>query len=222
MTLATARARKAAAKEVKRRVQREPLKRHLLEAAERTFAQRGYERTRMQDVAEEAGLALATIYTICGGKEDLYAEIHRVRGRGLLEAAARATEGAGSAFAALLAGVRGYAEYLLCHPDYLKLHLQESQPWALQPQFTSAEQGRLWREGLELTIAMFRAAQAEGAVTGESPALLARLMIADHQVFLGEWSAEGMKEPPEALVGRMLAHVERAFGARSSPARRRR
>jgi AcrR family transcriptional regulator len=186
----------------------------LIEAAERVFAQRGYEGTRMQDLAAGSGLALATVYGVCGSKEELYAEVHRVRGRALLERAVAATVGARSAFDAICAGVRGYTEYLLQHPDYLKLHLLESQPWALQPRFTSAEQGRLWREGLEMSVEMFRAAIAEGSVVDENAALLARLMIAAHQVFLGEWVEEGMKEPPESLVARMQAHLDRTFARR--------
>jgi AcrR family transcriptional regulator len=183
----------------------------LVEAAERVFAARGFGRTRMQEIAAEAGFALGTVYAIAESKEALYAEVHRVRGRAMLDAAMRGTVGARSAFAAILAGVRAYAEFLLAHPDYLRLHLHESQPWALSPRFTSAEQGRLWREGLELSITMFRAAIAEGSVVDENPTLLARLMIAAHQVYLGEWVDGGMKEPPGQVVERMVAHLTRAF-----------
>jgi AcrR family transcriptional regulator len=216
-------------KETLRQARRDVLRQHLLDAAERVFAARGYERTRMQDVAAGAGLALATVYALVGGKEELYAEVHRVRGRALLDCAQRAAlqglrpprpgagaQGSGSAFEGLLTGVRAYAEYLLAHPDYLRLHLQESQPWALKPRFTSDEQGRLWREGLELTVEVFRAAIAEGSVIDEKPMLLARLMIAAHQVFLGEWVEEGMVEPPESLIARMQAHLRRTFTASSA------
>ncbi|HEY7956069.1 MAG: TetR/AcrR family transcriptional regulator [Polyangia bacterium] len=206
--------RRRSPREVVRQARRDVQRQHLLDAAERVFAARGYDATRMQHVAGEAGLAIATVYGIVGSKQALYAEVHRARGRELLERAMAATVGAGSAFAALLEGVKGYAEYLLAHPDYLRLHLQESQPWALHPRFTSADQGRLWREGLELTVTVFQAAIAEGSVIDESPALLGRLMIAAHQVFLGEWVAQGMKERPEAVVARMQQHVERAFATR--------
>jgi AcrR family transcriptional regulator len=217
----------ARARQNVRAARRDVHRQHLVEAAERAFAARGYEGTRMQDVAAEAGLALATVYGLVESKEELYAEVHRVRGRGLLAAAAEATQGAGSAWAALIAGVRGYAEYLLARPDYLRLHLHESQPWALKPRFTSAEQTRLWREGLELLVEMFRAAIAEGAVVDEDPRLLARLMIAAHQVFLGDWVDEGMREPREQVVARMQAHTERQFSraggrAQTQPRRPRR
>jgi AcrR family transcriptional regulator len=195
-------------REARRNVHRQ----HLLDAAERVFAERGYEGTRMQDVAAEAGLALATVYGIIDGKEELYAEIHNARGRALLERAGLATANAGSAFGALIQGVRAYVEFLVEHPNYLRIQLQESQPWALRPRFTSDEQTRQWREGLQLTVGVFQAAIAEGAIVDEDPSVLARLMIAAHQVYLGEWVEAGMREPPEALIQRMQLHVRRAFG----------
>ena len=207
----TVAAKRRAAKQSVKEARKDAHKQLLLEAAERVFARAGYERTRMQDVAAEAGLALATVYGIVDGKEELYAEVHRVRGQALLQRALEATQGAGSAWDGLTAGVRAYAEFLLERPDYLRLHLQESQPWAQGPRFTSDEQGRLWRVGHEMTVEVFRAAIAEGSVVDESPVLLARLMIAAHQVFLGQWVEEGMKEAPAALVQRMHAHLERAF-----------
>lgn len=198
-----------------RAARRELDRAHLLDAAERVFARLGYERTRMQEVAAEAGLALATVYGLCEGKEELYAAIHQQRGRALLAIAVAASTSARSAWDALLSGVRAYAEYLAAHPDYLRLHLLESQPWALRPRFTSGTQDALWREGLQLTVEVFRAAMADKKVAGGTPELNSRLMIAAHQVFLGDWIEGGMKEEPAELASRMQAHVERAFGQRA-------
>jgi AcrR family transcriptional regulator len=199
---------KAALKAARRDLERA----HVVDAAERVFASRGYERSRMQEIAAAAGLALATVYACFpGGKDAIYAEVHRVRGRALLGAAIEASQGARSAWDALLAGVRAYAEHLTAHPAFLKLHLLESQPWALRPHFTTKVQDGLWREGLELTVEVFRAAIAQRSVLDGDPSLHARLMIAAHQVFLGDWVDDGMREPAEALVQRMQAYVERAF-----------
>jgi AcrR family transcriptional regulator len=202
------------AKEQLRRARRDVHQHHLLETAERVFAARGYEGTHMAHIADEAGLALATVYKLAGSKEELYAAVHRERGGAMLDAAVQATTGAGSAWRGLLAGVAAYAQFLVEHPDYLVLHLQESQPWALQPRFISAPQTRLWEQGLELTVQVFQTAIAEEDAIEEDPTLMARLMIAAHQVYLGEWVQSGMKEPPKDLILRMQAHVVRAFGAR--------
>jgi AcrR family transcriptional regulator len=205
-------AQAAKARELLRRARHDIDQQHLLETAERVFAERGYEGTRMADVAEEHGVALATLYKLARSKEELYAAVHKERGGAMLEAAMQATQGAGSAWQALLRGVAAYVEFLVEHRDYLVLHLQESQPWALQPRFISAPQTKLWQSGLQLTVDVFRAAIAEGAAVDENPLLLARLMIAAHQVYLGEWVETGMREKPSELIVRMQAHLERAFG----------
>jgi AcrR family transcriptional regulator len=197
-----------------RQARREAMRQTLHDAAERVFARRGYEQAHVQQIADEAGVAIATLYAMTGAKEKLWAEVHRARGRALLQAAMDATVGASDAWDALRRGVRAYAEFLTARPDYLRLHLQESQPWALSPRFTSDEQSRLWREGLEMTVEVFRAAIAEGSCIPESPRLLARVMIATHQVYLGEWVEEGMKEPRDLLVARMLDQLERTFATR--------
>lgn len=183
----------------------------IIDAAERVFASRGYAGSKMQDIADEAGLAIATVYATLAGKEEVYAAIHERNGRVLLERAAEAARGAGSAFQALLGGVETYVRFLAEHPDYLRIHLNEAQPWALDPRFLCAEQRRQWAEGLELTSAVFRAAIAEGAVMDGDPELMARLMIAAHQVFLVQWIESGRREPVAALVTRMQDHVRRAF-----------
>lgn len=183
----------------------------IIDAAERVFASRGYAGSKMQDIADEAGLAIATVYATLAGKEEVYAAIHERNGRVLLERAAEAARGAGSAFQALLGGVETYVRFLAEHPDYLRIHLNEAQPWALDPRFLCAEQRRQWAEGLELTSAVFRAAIAEGAVMDGDPELMARLMIAAHQVFLVQWIERGRREPVAELVARMQDHVRRAF-----------
>jgi AcrR family transcriptional regulator len=202
----------ASPKEHLRLARRDVHRQHLLDAAERVFAERGYEGTRMQDVAAESGLSLATVYDLIRSKEDLYADIHRVRGRALLEQAMAASVGATSALDALLRGVGAYVEFLAGHPDYLRIELRESQPWALSPRFISEEQAAQWHTGLHLAIAAFRAAIDEGSVIGEDPEILARLMIAAHQVYLGAWIEAGRVEPAAALIRRMQLHVRRAFG----------
>lgn len=203
-------------------VRRDAYRAAIVAAAERVFAERGYVGTKMQDVAAEAGIAIATVYATIPGKEELYAAVHESRGAKLLERAAAAASGAGSAWSALLAGVETYVSFLAEHPAYLRIHLAEAQPWAIDPKFVCAEQTRQWKEGLELSSGVFRAAIAEGSVIDGDPQLMARLMIAAHQVYLVEWVERGCKEPPAALAGRMQDHVRRAFGRSTPSARSRR
>src|SRR5690606_4954124 len=112
---------------------REAYRAIVLEAAERIFAAEGYEGARMQDLAGAAGLALATVYNAVGGKEAIYGAIHEARGQALLAAAAARAGQARSPREALRFGVEAYVAFLAEHPDYLRIHLKESQPWALSP-----------------------------------------------------------------------------------------
>ena len=141
----------------------------------------------------------------------MYSAIHERRGSALLEQAARAAASAGGPADALLIGVDTYVRYLASHPDYLRIHLAESQPWALDPRFQSQAQRDQWRMGKELTASVFRAAMAEGTVHRQDPELAARLMIAAHQVFLADWVESGMREPLGKLSRRMQEHVKRSF-----------
>ncbi len=203
-----ARKKKEAAKSARKDLHRSLV----IEAAERAFAEKGYDGTRMQDIANEAGLALATVYTTVPSKEDIFAAVHELRGRALLARAAEAASSSRSAMEAILAGVDSYVTFLAEHPSYLRIHLLESQPWALDPKFTCAEQRKQWREGLELTVMVFREAIRQGSIRPGDPELYARLMIAGHQVFLAHWVEGGMKAPRADLIREMKAFVARSFG----------
>jgi TetR/AcrR family transcriptional repressor of nem operon len=43
----------------------------VLQAAEHLFGTRGYERTKIQDIAAASGLSLGTLYSVFDGKADL-------------------------------------------------------------------------------------------------------------------------------------------------------
>lgn len=204
-----ARKKKAAAKSARKDLHRTLV----IEAAERAFAQKGYDGTRMQDIANEAGLALATVYATVPSKEDIFAAIHELRGRALLARAAEAASSSRSAMEAILAGVESYVTFLAEHPSYLRIHLLESQPWALDPKFTCAEQRKQWREGLELSVMVFREGIRQGSVRDGDPEKYARLMIAGHQVFLAHWVEGAMKAPRADLIKEMKDFVARSFGA---------
>ena len=58
--------------EVRRKDLREERRQAILEAALRLFAERGYHETKMDDVAEKAGLSKGAIYLYYQNKEDLF------------------------------------------------------------------------------------------------------------------------------------------------------
>ncbi|MEV7090002.1 TetR/AcrR family transcriptional regulator [Streptomyces sp. NPDC093085] len=54
----------------------EPVPRRLLAAATRLFAERGYDRTSVQEIVEAAGVTKGALYHYFGSKEDLLHEIY--------------------------------------------------------------------------------------------------------------------------------------------------
>ena len=69
----------------------------VFESAERVFAEEGFYTATMQDLANEAGISLKTLYATFEGKDDIYREILRVRGAGLAEGIREITGGEGTA-----------------------------------------------------------------------------------------------------------------------------
>src|SRR5574342_711349 len=127
---------------------RERMYRELVfESAEHVIAEQGLEATTMQDIAAEAGISLRTLYAAFPSKEELVAEVQRVRGEGIVAQIGEAIDAAGGAgpLARLAGGVRGYVEFLLAHPSFLRIHLREGRPWGLEPQGSGEREG--WRIG---------------------------------------------------------------------------
>lgn len=96
-----------------RHVDRAERERAILEAAERVFARRGYEATKMTDVASEAGLGKATLYDSFADKESLFfAVLDRMVAAHMRAVHGRLGEVKGGAVARLAALIRAAAEDL--------------------------------------------------------------------------------------------------------------
>jgi len=63
----------------RRREQAAETRRKILDAAERLFAQHGYAATSMPAIADQAGVALKTVYLACGTKADVLHALWDVR-----------------------------------------------------------------------------------------------------------------------------------------------
>ena len=190
----------------------------VFEAAERTFALKGVEDTKMEEIAAEAGLALGTLYNVVPGKARLVAEIHETR---LGEATRRARELArrtGDPVETLLQGVRGYVDFFAAHPDYLRMHLREGYAWGLGTSpGHSAAHVEAWREGHALQVTIFERGIAQGLFHEGDPQLMARMMIAMQQVQLADWVEAGMEREPEDLVAEMQTQARRCFCRSQAP-----
>jgi TetR/AcrR family transcriptional regulator len=185
----------------------------ILEAAERTFAEKGVEETKMEEIARESGLSLGTLYSVFTGKAALVREIHDVRLEEVLTLTSDVARDLNSPVDRLLAGVRAYVEFFVVHPDYLRMHLAEGYAWGLGLVRSTGGRAEAWTEGVARQTAVFARGIQEGVFQPGDPALMARMMIAIQQVQLADWVEGGMQRHPDLLIADMQEQVRRSFCA---------
>jgi AcrR family transcriptional regulator len=184
---------------------------HILEAAERVFAERGYDTAKVVEIAYDCGLSMGTIYAIFPGKAELYAALLEERGQELLRLARGVAARDLGPREALFALVEVYIDYFVHHPAFLRMHLRSGASWALGPAVGTPKQVGYWEDIHTLQADIFRRGVAAGEFVEEEPGYLAKLFSAMDQVLLANWVASGMKADRDALVRRLRDLVERAL-----------
>lgn len=187
----------------------------VLEAAEATFGAHGVENSKMEEIAEAAGLSLGTVYTVFRGKAAIVDALHERRLRELLEHSNAAVHGLEDPLARLLAAVRAYAEYFLANPDYLRMYVAEGSSWGMRSGVEALPaRARAWARGIAMQARLFRQGIDLGIFHPGDPDRMARTMVAMQQVRLADWLADGMSEDADAIVGEMELQLRRSFCAR--------
>ena len=199
------------AREAAKRARTEVYRAHVLEAAVAVFAERGFEATKMQDIAQRADLSLGTIYSVFPGKQELYEAILAEHGQALLALVGELHERRAPAGETLDALIAVYVDYFIGHPDFLRMHLRSGASWALGPVLGTEQQRGFWQQIHALQADIFRRGVAERAFVDEDPDYLAKLFSVMDQVLLADWVARGMRDDRERLVARLCAQVRRSF-----------
>ena len=180
------------------------------EAAERVFAEKGTDRSRMQEIAAEAGISLATLYGVIDGKESLFVGIHMARMREFLDCIREARDAHEAVLASHLAVLRLGAQYFLDRPDFLRMCCRDGYRWATG--FSGNSRGaEVWNEGASIPRDLFARGIAEGIYVDEDPDLLVRKMLALKQVELTHWVDHGMSTPHGEVLDRLESQFIRAF-----------
>jgi AcrR family transcriptional regulator len=189
----------------------------VLESAEQLFGAKGFEEATMREVAQEAGISLKTLYATFPGKQDLYREIQSLRGRAFLERVGAAVEQGSDPLDRLARATRAYVDFLLEHPNWLRIHLHERVSWGLGP--ATGEGTELWRAGVDNLAGIVRDGVAEGSFHPGDPDAMAMMGIAIMQVHLSRALELGEKDA-ERLANEVLLHLRRLLcrseGARPS------
>jgi AcrR family transcriptional regulator len=184
---------------------------HILDAAERVFAERGFEAAKLNDISKGAAVSMGTIYAIFPSKDDLFRVLLEERGKEISDLAREVLANGRPPREALEALVRAYVGYFVDHPSFLRMHLRLGTSWVLGPAAGASGQVKLWEEIHALQADLFRRGIEAGLFVHEDPAFLAKVFSAMDQVLLSDWVATGMKATRDDLAERLLRLVERAF-----------
>ena len=184
---------------------------HILDAAERVFAERGYEAAKVVDISNDCALSMGTIYAIFPGKAELHTALLEERGEELCRLASEVATRDLSPREALLALIDVYIDYFVAHPAFLRMHLRSGASWALGPSSGTPTQMSYWQKIHALQADIFRRGVAVGDFVEEDPAYLAKMFSAMDQVLLADWVGSGMQADRDTLVRRLRDIVDRAL-----------
>jgi AcrR family transcriptional regulator len=180
----------------------------VVESAEHVIAEKGLDATTMQEIAAEAGISLRTLYAAFPSKDELVAEVQRVRGEGIVARIGEGIDQAGEdPLERLSGGVRGYVDFLLDHPSFLRIHLREGRAWGLGPADGEAEG---WRTGLGRFARILRDGMEAGVFHAGDADFLALVGASVMQVHMAHIVGRS-EQDAEALADEILVLLHRLF-----------
>jgi AcrR family transcriptional regulator len=185
---------------------------HILDAAEQVFAEHGYEAAKVVSMAAAAGVSLATVYASFETKWEIYRAVHARRTEALDAFVRERGAVLGGPLERMLAGISAHVEFHMQNPNYLRMHLREGNAWSASSTLHSPEQLAAWGAGFKMMVKAFESGIRKSLyVTDERPELMARTMIAMHQVRLADWVDRGMKESVPEVTASIYRQFVRTF-----------
>lgn len=195
-----------------RDARREMYRQQVLVAAEYEFAKAGFTETRVSSIAATADISLATLYKSFASKDDIWNALNTQRMDELVGMARKASDNAESPSERILLGVRAQVQFFAQHPNFLRLHINESWSWATATDVGRGGQRQVWRTGIEMmTHAVEAAVESDKLVAGLRPLTAARLAVSALQVWLTEWVENDTQRPVDEVADELLAHLGRTL-----------
>jgi AcrR family transcriptional regulator len=201
------------AKDTAKRAKADAYRRVIVDAAQRVFAEHGFEAAKIQDIAHGAGLSLGTLYTVFPGKAEIYSAIQREHGQAVLLEIGTAVARVHGELAAAYAGIDAYVRCLVQRPHYLRMLLREGLSWTQRSWLRTSEEVATWERGMTLAVSLLRAGIERGFLHADNaPDVLLKMIIAAQQVQLADWLERGAApQEVEGLIARMQTYFQRAF-----------
>ena len=201
----------AKAQESLRDKKRELYRGAVLDAAERVFGEVGYEATKVNRIAAEAGVSLTTLYSVLPSKWEIYRAVNRRRLNEVMSLAQGMFQRDATSLETLIAATRMQLAFFMRHRDFTKMQLKEVTAWSTIELLRSPEQIEALGAGLDLSANLFRQGIKDGYLIDDDPEPMARMVIASQQVRLAMWMDRGCKEDPDRVADAALRHLLRSY-----------
>ena len=178
----------------------------IFEASEAVFGRKGYEGATMQEIADEAGVSLKTLYATYESKQNLYAQIRRERVGAFVAAMREAIESVDDPHDQIRALVETYPAFLLEREDWLRIHLRTRTAWAMRP--ADEEVAISWQESRDDFTRVLSEGMARGVFYEGDPEEMSVVIQTVMQIHMAR-AVERGEQDPRALADAMMVHVDR-------------
>ena len=145
----------------------------ILQAARSVFARQGYEKTGVDDIAEQAGIAKGTIYLYFRSKEDIYIAALVEEARRLDELTRQRMQAVEAWDEKLKAYVDVRLAYLETHQDFVRIYLGEFRSMIVRGGRVPSELYQVMRDSEGQLAQVFAAAIAKKEIRSVDPELAA-------------------------------------------------
>jgi AcrR family transcriptional regulator len=186
---------------------------HLLDAAERVFAAKGYAGATMKEIAEAAEFSVGALYNFFPGKEGLFAAVMSRRNVEFTVIFAEALAGEAPARTRLRKMVDVICDYYLEQREFMRLFQQAiGRVWLNIKASFNEENYRQYEEVMAMEAAVFRAGIASGEMRDGDPDMMAAVFAGAVQAYLARRILDEGGGGDEAASRKALVElVERAF-----------
>lgn len=185
---------------------------HIVEVAERAFAEQGFTDTRMQDIAATAGVSLAKLYEFYPSKDALHRGVLVLRDREMLERSqqriARVMQVLDSVEHVLLL-LETHLHYLLDHPDYLRMQLRQGYAWYSLAASPTREEQQMWDRGVAAIGLVLGWGVKAGFFRPGHPAEQARMILSAQQTRVANWVMDDMRQSHDEVIAQVQADFVR-------------
>lgn len=205
-------AKKQNVRMTRREREKERHRHEILQAAERVFVEKGFDRATMEDIAREAEFSVGALYTLFSNKEVLRSEVMVKIGEDFLASFHREIEELDNPLKAIDKMIEARLRHTREHGGFLRLFM-ESKPgsWTMPDGVIPQRCRGLYDTYIGEVAALFQKAMARGLVLKTDPLYAALSLEGVINAFAAYWGRHKMSLPlekeAEIVQRNHLAHL---------------